>query len=52
MTALLGVAGVPTPELRDFFCSGVAYGGGALDLAASQSKGTDEDMEGVDAGER
>lgn len=31
---------------------GVAYGGGFLDRAASQSKGTDEEMEGVNAGER
>ena len=31
---------------------GVAYGAGPLDRAASQSKGTEEDIEGVSAGER
>lgn len=32
--------------------TGVEYGGGALERAASQSKGTEEDIEGVSAGER
>ena len=54
-TAFRGVAEdeVPVAMLflaRDF--SGVAYGGGAMDLAASQSKGTEDEMDGVSAGER
>ncbi len=38
-------------ELRCFDC-GVAYGGGLHERAASQSKGMDEEIEGVEAGER
>ena len=52
--AQMGLGGVITfysgvtagPDL-----SGVAYGGGRLSLAASQSKGMEEDTEGVEAGE-
>lgn len=50
--ALRGAAPVPVATLflpRDL--SGVAYGGGALERAASQSKGTDDDIEGVSAGD-
>jgi hypothetical protein len=54
MTALLaGVLGTePTPVLFRLFWSGVGYGGGLRERAASQSKGTEEEMEGVEAGER
>ena len=38
--------------LRGLLPNGEAYGGGALDRAASQSNGTEEEMEGVSAGER
>lgn len=54
-TAFRGVAGVAVPTARLFLprdFSGVAYGGGAMDRAASQSKGTEEEMDGVSAGER
>ena len=43
--------GVPVPTLF-LPLIGVAYGGGALVRAASQSNGTDDDIEGVSAGER
>lgn len=36
----------------DLLWGGVAYGAGLLERAASQSKGIDEDIDGVDAGER
>lgn len=39
------------PLERDLFCCGVAYGGGLRARAASQSKGTEDEMEEVDAGE-
>lgn len=48
------VDGVPTLALclpRDLFCWGVEYGGGCRDLAASQSKGIDEDWEGKESGD-
>jgi hypothetical protein len=40
--------------LRDAFalCKGLWYGGGLPERAASQSKGVEDDMEGVAAGER
>lgn len=42
--------GVPR-GLRILLC-GVAYGGGLRERAASQSKGMEDDIEGVEAGER
>lgn len=57
ITALLiGVPGVelPTPVLvRPLpFWSGLPYGGGRRDRAAFQSKGIEEDIDGVEAGDR
>jgi len=49
---LLGV-GPPPPflsALRRLSTKGVPYGGGFLSLAASQSKGVEEEIEGVDDG--
>ena len=44
---------VSVPTLfRGLVLNGEAQGGGALDRAASQSKGTEEEIEGVSAGER
>lgn len=54
------LAGVPLREEefeplfrppRDLFWDGVAYGGGRRDLAASQSKGIEEESDGVLAGD-
>lgn len=48
--------GVPLPPgvARDLRAldMGVAYGGGLCERAASQSKGMEDEMEAVDAGER
>jgi hypothetical protein len=38
-------------DLRALDC-GVAYGGGLCERAASQSKGMEEEIEAVEAGER
>ena len=44
---------VSVPTLfRGLALNGEAQGGGALDRAASQSNGTEEEIEGVSAGER
>jgi hypothetical protein len=52
--ALLGVPPEPPklfrPRLR-FPCSGDGKGGGFIDLAASQSNGVDEDIDGVIEGD-
>lgn len=51
-TAFLIGALEPAPVLFLPLPRGVANGGGLLDRAASQSKGTEEEIEGVDAGDR
>jgi hypothetical protein len=53
-TALLGVPPEPPTLFRPclrFPCNGDPYGGGFIDLAASQSNGVDEDIDGVAEGD-